>query len=510
MNFKPFPALRNRQVVHGLNLVIKEGLTSEGMTTLTGGTFLIAMALLLGASNFQIGLIAALPTMTNAFQIITIWLLQRYNNRKVITVISNGLARLPLLLIGLLPLIFSKESSVATILFILSFHYFFGSMAGAGWNAWMKDLVPDKKLGSYFSKRTRATQTLNVCLSLALALVLDFIKTNHPGFELTTYAIMFVAGSLLGLTGTWLLSRTPEPQAYLPKENIFHLLKKPFADTNFRRFLFFQSSWTFALNIAMPFLTVYMLQNLNFKLSTVIIIGIASQLAGIFALKMWGRSADNFSNKTIIRLSAPLYIACILLWPVANMYSNPLIKIMIAMLINITAGFSIAGVNLGINNIAIKLAEKKMAVVYLSAKSMVMAVTGAVSPILGGLMVDFFSKKHFAFQINFKGFLGFHQIKFFELQGLGYLFIIGGILAIATLQVLKLVRETGEISKKEARQLLHINLKKNFFEKLQPLYAKPWVMLHQSRPVRKHRKIMPQMKHPRLWNITKAPARELN
>ena len=132
MNFKPFPALRNRQVVHGLNLVIKEGLTSEGMTTLTGGTFLIAMALLLGASNFQIGLIAALPTMTNAFQIITIWLLQRYNNRKVITVISNGLARLPLLLIGLLPLIFSKESSVATILFILSFHYFFGSMAGAG------------------------------------------------------------------------------------------------------------------------------------------------------------------------------------------------------------------------------------------------------------------------------------------------------------------------------------------------------------------------------------------
>src|SRR5699024_251877 len=98
---------------------IKEGLTAEAMVTLTGGTFLTALAVLLGASNFQIGLIAALPSLTNAFQILAIRLMQRYNNRRAIAVVCNGLARLPLLLIGALPLLFSRETTVASLIFLL-------------------------------------------------------------------------------------------------------------------------------------------------------------------------------------------------------------------------------------------------------------------------------------------------------------------------------------------------------------------------------------------------------
>lgn len=167
---KPSPFLRSRDITRGLDLVIKEGLLSEAMTTLTGGTFLMAMALILGASNFQIGILAALPTLTNIFQLITIRLIQKYNNRRAIVVVANGLARLPLLLIGILPFIFSAQTSFGTIVFILFFHYLFGSIAGAGWNSWMKDLVPAHRLGSYFARRTSMAQTLNVCLSLLIAL----------------------------------------------------------------------------------------------------------------------------------------------------------------------------------------------------------------------------------------------------------------------------------------------------------------------------------------------------
>ena len=218
MKLNPSLTLRHREITRGLDLVIKEGLISEAMTTLTGGTFLMAMALLLGASNFQIGLVAALPTITNGFQIITTWLLQKYNNRRATAVIANGLARLPLLLIGMLPLIFSADTSFATIIFILVFHYLFGSIAGASWNSWMKDLVPGNKWGSYFSRRTSRTQTLNVCLSLALALLLDYIKDNYPGMELRAYAVMFVLGGVLGLLGTWLFQKRPNlSHTYLKK-----------------------------------------------------------------------------------------------------------------------------------------------------------------------------------------------------------------------------------------------------------------------------------------------------
>src|SRR6476646_9097555 len=142
MNLRPHKEqLSEQQIQSGLKLVIKDGLAAEAMTAFTGGAFLVAMALLMGANNFQIGLLAALPTFTNLFQLLSIWLVRRYNNRRAIAVICGLLARFPLLVIGSLPFIFSSSTSVEVLIFFLFFYYLFGSIAGPAWNSWMKDLV---------------------------------------------------------------------------------------------------------------------------------------------------------------------------------------------------------------------------------------------------------------------------------------------------------------------------------------------------------------------------------
>ena len=89
MNLKPKTTLTESEVQAGLKLVRVEGLTTEAMTTLIGGAFLVALALLLGANNFQIGLLAALPTLTNVFQLLSVWLVRRYNNRRAISVFCS-------------------------------------------------------------------------------------------------------------------------------------------------------------------------------------------------------------------------------------------------------------------------------------------------------------------------------------------------------------------------------------------------------------------------------------
>src|SRR5689334_23253707 len=103
MKLRPSEILSPEEQQKGLKLVIKDGLAAEAMVALTGGTFLTAMALTLGASNFQIGLLASLPTITNVFQLLAIWLVQKYNNRRAITVICSVFARFPLFIIGMLP-----------------------------------------------------------------------------------------------------------------------------------------------------------------------------------------------------------------------------------------------------------------------------------------------------------------------------------------------------------------------------------------------------------------------
>lgn len=466
MNLKPSETLTSAQVTKGLDLVVQDGLAAEAMTTLTGGTFLVAMALKLGASNFQIGLFAALPTLASIFQLFSIWLVQKYNNRRAVAVVSNIFARFPLLVIGLLPFLFTTGTSIQALLFLLFFHYFFGSVAGSSWNSWMKDLVPENKLGTYFSHRSRLTQTLNVVLSLLLALVLDYIKKAAPQHELLTYACMFVGGGVMGLLGTYVLSKVPEPKTYMAKQNLFRLFSKPLKDRNFRNLLLFNSFWSFALSLATPFFSVFMMKTIGLPLSYIIGFGILSQLASILAIKVWGRYSDRYSNKTIISIAAPVYIACIIAWSFVGMHSSHTLTIAFIGLINILSGAATSGINLAISNIGIKLAPKDEAIVYLSAKSVIVAFVSTLGPLAGGWLADFFATRSFAWKIQWHGVHGLSVLHLMELHGWTFLFVIGGLLAIAALKTLNNVKEEGEVQKDLAVAEMRVVFRSKLKEKI--------------------------------------------
>ncbi len=86
-------------------------------------------------------------------------------------------------------------------------------------------------------------QSLNVVLSLLIALGLDFVKDNHPEWEMQSYGMMFVLAGTSGLIGSSILASTPEPKKILPRENLFVMLRRPLKDPNFRRLLVFNSAW---------------------------------------------------------------------------------------------------------------------------------------------------------------------------------------------------------------------------------------------------------------------------
>lgn len=446
MKLHPSDSLTPEETQRGLKLVIKDGLAAEAMVALTGGTFLTAMALTLGASNFQIGLLASLPTITNIFQLLAIWLVQKYNNRRAITVICSMLARFPLFIIGVLPFVFSGGTSVSVLIFLLFFHYFFGSISGASWNSWMKDLVPENELGNYFSRRSRLTQILSVTLSLLLALGLDFIKSHYPGHEFMAYAGMFLVGGVVGMAGVYLLMLTPEPKAHLEKQNIFRMFHRPLKDKNFRSLLIFNSMWVFSLNLATPFFSVYLMKIVGLPLSWIIGLGVLQQLSSIFFVRIWGRYSDQYSNKNIIRICAPLYIVCILSWIFtknAGIYALPLLAF-----IHIVSGVATSGIDLALNNIGMKLAPRGEAIVYLSAKNMVTAMVPAVAPILGGLMADFFAGRQLAGGFEWKTPAGSSMIHLFSLQRWDFFFAIGALLALLSLRKLRSVTEEGEVEKR--------------------------------------------------------------
>ncbi|RPD42182.1 MFS transporter [Chitinophaga barathri] len=466
MNLQPKELLTEQDVRRGLKMVIGDGLASETMTTLTGGAFIIAMAILLGANNVQLGLIAALPTMVNVFQLISIWLVRRFNNRRGITVICSLLARLPLIFIGMLPLLMPGIVTIDLIIPILFFYYLSGAVAGASWNSWMKDLVPEKQLGAFFAKRSSLMQSLNVALSLLVALGVDYIRKHYPAFELNLYGYMFIVAGIAGLTGTLALASTPEPKTIFPKENLFVMLSRPLKDPNFRRLLVFNSAWVFAVNIAAPFFTVFMMRSMGLGLSYIIGLNILSQVSSIFTIRVWGLFADRYSNKTIIAIGAPIYILCLIGWCFVGIYTQLWANLLLLAVIHLLMGFANAGINLSLTNIGLKLAPTADSIVYLSTKNIVTAVFSALAPLAGGVLADYFTGRHLKVDAEWGGPRWTKALHLIELQDFSFLFLFGALLALIAVNRLGRVKETGEVEKdvvvRIMRSTLRHNLKESF------------------------------------------------
>ena len=460
MNLQPKETLTEDEIQKGLKVVIWDGLSSEVMTTFTGGAFLVSMALLLGATNLEIGILAALPMFTNIFQLLSVYLVGKYNNRRAVTVYCAFLARIPLIIVGILVLT-SANSSVGILIFFLFFYYLFGSIAGPSWNSWMKDMVPESMLGEYFSRRGRYNQTLNVVFSIVLALLLDFINNFYKEYELQTYAIFFIVAGIIGSVGGYVLSYAPEPQSYLSNTRILALFKGPLASQNFTRLLVFNSAWVFAISLATPFFTVFMLKSLGLPISYVISLSIIAQLFSILTIRTWGKFSDRYSNKSIISISAPIYIICIIGWCFVGIYTRYYLNIALLVVLHIFTGIATAGINLSLTNMGLKLSPKKDAIVYLSVKNIITAVFSSLGPLIGGVLADLFAERSLTLNATWTSTGSSQVVRIISLHEWNFLFLIGALLALLSLELLSRVKETGEIHKDVVRRIMRKSISSN-------------------------------------------------
>src|SRR5436853_6106999 len=75
-------------------LVLYDALTHEAMGALTTGVFLVGFAVAIGASNFAIGVLAAIPFLAQLLQIPAVALIERWRARRLISVSASGLRRI--------------------------------------------------------------------------------------------------------------------------------------------------------------------------------------------------------------------------------------------------------------------------------------------------------------------------------------------------------------------------------------------------------------------------------
>jgi MFS family permease len=437
-------------------LVLYDALASEAMASLTTGVFLAGFMVQLGASNLSIGLLAAVPFSVQFLQLPAVVLVERIRARRAICAWAAGIGRSFLLVAAAAPFL-GAHVAIAVLIGAVALYQALAAVAGCAWNSWMRDLVPETDFGRFFGRRSAATTALATAVALLGGLLIDNWRRHVPGDPAIAYSALFVASAVFGFCGVWLLSITPEqPMPPVARHaEILTLLSTPYRDKNFRRLMVFLSSWNFAANLAAPFFAVYMLKSLGYAMTTIIALTVASQLSNIAALGLWGTLIDRYSNKAVLQISAPVFLACTLGWTFTGLAWIGSATIYLLAVIHVLMGVATAGVALASGNIVMKLSPSGQATSYLAASSVVTATCGAIAPIIGGLCADFFAARELTLAFTWTGGVGQVTVQVLDFHAWTFFFGLACVAGLYSLHRLSFVQEVaGTTDKLLVRDLL--------------------------------------------------------
>lgn len=344
-----------------------------------GEHYLSAYALFLKATTAQISWLAAFPSLLGSFaQLFSAWLANRLGQRKSIILFGVVLQTVMWLPIIWLPYFFPAHA--VTILIVCAALYFTGGhLATPVWNSLMGDLVPEKRRGRFFARRTRLMSMMNFLAIVGAGLMLYAFEMSNQvrlGFML-----VFSIAALARLYSAAQLARMHDPD-HVPS-NIdwpaFPGLWQKLRGSDCVRFTTFFAAMQFAAAIAAPFFAVYMLRDLGFSYLQYMASTALAVVAQFGSLRMWGRLGDIFGNRVILTVTGHVIPIFPLLWLVSPHFAYVAGLQMLGGLI--WAGFSLSASNYLYDSVN---SERRAA--YSAVHNVVTSIAIFAGALLGGLL----------------------------------------------------------------------------------------------------------------------------
>jgi MFS family permease len=312
----------------------------------------------------------------------------------------------------------------------------------------MHELVPKDQLGAFFGRRFSLATATGVVVSLSAGLFLDHVAERLFANDLYGYSVVFSISVVFGLIGVIFVSRIPEQRYQVSHTSVFQEIRRPFRDPNFRNLIHFLASWNIAIYLATPFFSVYMLKRLEMNLTWVLALIVIGRLVNIVFLRLWGSFSDKISHKSVLAVSAPLCLLCILGWTFTTMPEKHFLTFPLLIVLHVLMGVAMAGITLSIGNIGLKLAPSGEGTGYLATTNFVSALAAGLAPVFSGRLVDFFIDRRLAWTIDYSGPAGVSTIELINFQQWDFLFFFSFAIGLYAVHRLSMVTEPGEVGEK--------------------------------------------------------------
>lgn len=386
----PPMVLTEQQTQRALRMSMIDGALATIMGSLAGGIFLVGFALnVLKASTVQVGILAALPVSANLAQLVGSILIELFGRRRWLCIAGVTAGRLMWIPIMLLPLAMFDgwgDLRVWVLVVMVGLSCLLGALGGVAWLEWMSDVIPPGIRGSYLGRRNMVCAAAGMVAVLAGGAFLNRWEQLHGKEHPWGYILLFGIGLVFGLAASWFLYSVPDPREKTTVARApfrWGSLAGPFRDSNFLSLVIYVGSFMFVTQLAGPFYSVYMIENLEVDFSTITWLITFATLASLFMLRIWGPISDQMGNKPVMIVAGAAHALIPLVWVIAqpSAFYWPLV------LAHVLSGIFYCALTLAHVNILLKLAPESGRSIYIAVFNAAIGLAVAVAPIAGGWLL---------------------------------------------------------------------------------------------------------------------------
>ena len=315
--------LRGKPLRRTLFLVTSGWVFGSAWMYMTAGTPLATYATALGASEFQFGLLTALPFLASLLSLPGALLIEATGKRKTIFLYGLYFQRLMWIPLALLPIWlvqrggFASANLAMTVFLVLFFLMHTGqAVGGPGWTGWMADLIPGNIRGTYFSHRKQWSLLSAIPAAWGAGWLLDHYAGGNAGMNTTLgwCAVLFIVAGLFGVADIAHFHWVPDvPTPPKRGRELISSWGEPLHNPSFLWFAGFVATIIFAVSFMGQFVTLFILLQLGAGQSagrspgmnqiTQMMLLVVPSVAQLLTYHIWGRAADRMGKRPVMVLA---------------------------------------------------------------------------------------------------------------------------------------------------------------------------------------------------------------
>ncbi len=379
-----------------LRVVTTAWLFGAAWMYITTGAVMTRYAKDLGVSEFGFGLLAALPHFGALMQLPASYFMERFGHRKRLFIAAGLAHRFMWVLVAAIPWVAPQATWWWLLLLVLLSSHLLANAMTPAWVTWMADLVPGRIRGRYFSTRGQYGRLVGVVTTVLIGLAMDWAeRTDGSGLALRQFISIALAGAALsGMLDIAMFRRVPEashPRTHVEPIRFWRFLGEPLRDRNFRLYLGFSFTLTFAIAYVGQFIWLYLFDVVGMTNMQANVMLVALPLVvSMMSFPMWGRLVDRLGCKPVLLIAGLLIVHGGASWVLVTRESW-----WIGYLGSTLATAAWPGVELAMFNLMLGISadrhKARRGSAYVAVHSTVVATAGVLSGVFGGALAHIFA-----------------------------------------------------------------------------------------------------------------------